>query len=47
MQKRKDIKVFSVSKKRKEKKQQYGRERYRNLSEYEKQKLVEYRKNII
>ena len=30
--KREDIKVFSVSKKKKEKKQQYGRERYRNLS---------------
>ena len=27
--------------------QQYGRERYKNLSENEKQKLVESRKNII
>ena len=31
----------------KKKKQQYGRERYKNFSEDEKQKLVEYRKNII
>ena len=30
--------------KEKEKKQQYGRECYKNLSEDEKQKLVEYRK---
>ena len=29
---------------KKEKKQQYGRERYKNLSEDEKQKLVEYNK---
>ena len=28
------------------KKQQYGREHYKNLSENEKNKLVEYRKNI-
>ena len=34
-------------KEEKEKKQQYGCERYKNLSEDEKQKLVEYRKNII
>ena len=27
--------------------QQYGHERYKNLSEFEKQKLVVYRKNII
>ena len=26
---------------------QYGRERYQNLSENEKNKLVQYRKNII
>ena len=37
----KDIKI------KKEEKQQYGRECYKNLSEDEKQKLVEYRKNII
>ena len=37
----KDIKVFLKKKKRK---QQYGHERYKNLSEYQKQKLVEYRK---
>ena len=37
----KDIKI------KKEEKQQYGREYYKNLSEDEKQKLVEYRKNII
>ena len=41
----KDIKVFL--RKKKEKKQQYGRERYKNLSEDEKQNLAEYRKNII
>ena len=28
----------------KNKKRQYGHERYKNLSEYEKQKLVEHRK---
>ena len=38
----KDIKIFL--KKKKKKKQQYGLERYKNLSEDEKQKLVEYRK---
>ena len=38
----KDTKIFP--KKKKEKKQQYGRERYKNLSKNEKQKLVEYRK---
>ena len=38
----KDIKIFL--KKKKEKRQQYGRERYENLSEDEKQTLVEYRK---
>ena len=31
--------------KKKKKKQQYGCERYKNLPEDEKQKLVEYRKN--
>ena len=41
----KDIKIFL--KKKKNKKRQYGRERYKNLLEDEKQKLVDYRKNII
>ena len=40
----KDIKIILIKKKKK--KQQYGRERYKNLSENEKNKLVEYRKNI-
>ena len=30
-----------------EKKRKYGREWYKNLPEFETQKLVEYRKNII
>ena len=38
----KNIKAFL--KKKKEKKQQYGQEQYKNLSEDEKQKLAEYRK---
>ena len=38
----KDIKTFQ--KKKKKKSGQYGRERYKNPSEGEKQKLVEYRK---
>ena len=38
----KDIKIFL--KKKKEKKRQYGRKRYKNLSKEEKQKLVDYRK---
>ena len=38
----KDIKV--LRKKKKVKKQQYGHERYKNLSEGEKQKLIDYRK---
>ena len=33
-----------LSKEEKEKKGQYGRENYKNLSENEKNKLVEYRK---
>ena len=37
-----DIKVFL--KKKKKKVQQYGHERYKNLPEYEKQKLFDYRK---
>ena len=37
------IKVFL--KKKKKKKRQYGHERYKNLPENEKQRLVEYRKN--
>ena len=40
----KDIKIYL--KKRKKKKQDYGSERYKNLSKDEKQKPVEYRKNI-
>ena len=38
----KDIKIFL--KKKKKKNQQYSSERYKNLSEDEKQKPVEYRK---
>ena len=41
----KDIKVQSLSKEEKEKKQQYGGKRYKNLPEDENQRLVEYRKN--
>ena len=37
----KDIKIFL---RKKSKKRQYGRERYKDLSENEKQKLVEYRR---
>ena len=37
----KDIKV--PLKKKKKKKQQYGHERYKNLPEYKKQKMVECR----
>ena len=40
----KDIKIILIKKKKR--KRQYGRERYKNLSENEKNKLVEYRKNI-
>ena len=36
------MKIFL--KKKKKKKQQYARERYKNISEDEKQKLFEYRK---
>ena len=45
----KDIKIFLRKKIRKikEKKQEYTRDRYKNISEDEKQKLAEYRKNII
>ena len=44
----KDIKIFLRKKIRKikEKKQEYSRDRYKNISEDEKQKLPEYRKNI-
>ena len=38
----KDIKIFL--RKEKKKRQQYGLERYKNLSDDEQQKLVEYRK---
>ena len=41
----KGIKVFL--KKKEKKKQQYGSERCKNLPEDEKQRLLEYRKNII
>ena len=37
-----DIKIFLI--KEKEKKRQYGCEHYKNLSEDEKNKLIEYRK---
>ena len=40
----KDIKIYL--KKKKKKKQDYGSERYKNLSKDEKQKPVEYRKNV-
>ena len=36
-----------LSEKEKQKKQQYGGEHYKNLSGDEKQKLVEYRQNIV
>ena len=39
----KDIKVF-LKKRKEKKKQQYGCERYKSLSEDENQKLFEYRK---
>ena len=39
----KDIKIVL---KRKRKKQQYGCERYKNFSEYKKQRLLEYRKAL-
>ena len=39
----KDV-FLSFSKEEKEKKRQYGHERYKNLPQDEKQKLVEYRK---
>ena len=41
----KDIKIFPKQKQKKTR--QYGCESYNNLLEDEKQKLVEYRKNII
>ena len=37
----------SLSEEEKEKKQQYGCESYKNLSEAKKQKLVEYRKKVL
>ena len=40
----KDIQFFLKNKKKR--KRRYGRERYKNLSEEEEQKLVEHRKNI-
>ena len=41
----KDVRVFLT--KKKEKKWQYGCERYKNLPEDEKQKLIELQKKII
>ena len=41
----KKIKIYLTKKKKK--KRQYGREQYKNLSEDEKEKLVEYRKKIL
>ena len=41
----KNIKIFL--KKKKKKQQQYGCERYKNVLEDEKQKFIEYRKNMI
>ena len=41
----KDIKVFL--KKKKEKKRQYGRDRYTNLTEDEKQNPVDYKKKLL
>ena len=38
--------IKAILKKKKKKKRQYGWERYKYLSEDEKQKLVEYRKDI-
>lgn len=35
----------NLSKEKKNKKRWYGREQYRNLLEYGKQRLVEYKKN--
>ena len=37
----------NLSKKQQEKKRQYGCERYKNVSEDEENKLVEYRKKIL
>ena len=37
----------SLSKEEKEKKQQYGRECYKNISEDEIQKLLEYRRKVL
>ena len=36
--------IQNLSKEEKAKKQEYGLERYKNLSEYDKQKVIEYRK---
>ena len=47
MTKRKFKSGQNLSKEEKEKKQQYGRKRYKNLSEEEKNTLVEYRKKIL
>ena len=42
----KDIKISSKKKKAWERSERYGSERYKKLSEDEKQKLLEYTKNI-
>ena len=47
LQRKSRKKYQSLSKKEKEIKQQYVCERYKNLPEDEKQKLVEYRKHAI
>ena len=47
MQKKPPQRYQSLSEVEKEKKKQYGREPYKNLPEDEKQKLVEYKKNVI
>ena len=44
MSKKLSAKCYQENKKRLQKKRQYGLERYKNLSEDEKQKPVEYRK---
>ena len=48
-QENKEIKIGypNRSKEGKEKKQQYGCERYKNISDDEKQKLAEYRKKLL
>ena len=47
LQKKARVRNQNLSKEEKEKKQQYGGERYKNLSEYKKLKFLEYRKKIL